>query len=184
MKTWGSSVRFVVVSATVPNISDVSAWIGSHMPNNVPATVFQVGSFGLDCLLLSLNRYCLLPQFGPEFRPCKLERFVYGIPRKRDQNDFQYNQMLDYKLYAIIEEHACGKPMLIFCSTRKGIGTAASRNVLIDLRVLGVLSTAQQLVKEYEEAARSSQKLPWALSTRFHLCVFRDKFQFRLNLLG
>lgn len=41
MKTRGSAVRFVAVSATVPNIDDVARWIASRYSNGAAAT-FQV----------------------------------------------------------------------------------------------------------------------------------------------
>lgn len=40
MKARGSDVRFVLVSATVPNIDDVASWIGG--PKNQPARTFEV----------------------------------------------------------------------------------------------------------------------------------------------
>lgn len=41
MKLRGTSVRFVVVSATVPNIQDVAEWVGNHTGNG-PATIKEV----------------------------------------------------------------------------------------------------------------------------------------------
>ena len=41
MKARGTSVRFVMVSATVPNIHDVANWIGND-PHGGPATVMEV----------------------------------------------------------------------------------------------------------------------------------------------
>ncbi|OCH92100.1 P-loop containing nucleoside triphosphate hydrolase protein, partial [Obba rivulosa] len=127
MKTRGSSVRFVVVSATVPNIDDVARWIGDG--NGGSATVMQ---------------------FGEEFRPCKISKFVYGIQRKRDHNDFVFNRVLDGQLYKIIQKHSVNNPMLIFCSTRKGVTT-----------------TAEQLLKDYENAAENKQSLPWSRPLRY-----------------
>ncbi|KAF8582310.1 P-loop containing nucleoside triphosphate hydrolase protein [Ramaria rubella] len=102
MKTRGISVRFVLVSATVPNIDDLAAWIGNGL-SPTPATVFN---------------------FGDEFRPCKLTRVVYGYP-SRNQNDFSFSRTLDYKLLPLLQQHANNKPVLIFCATRKGVvGTA------------------------------------------------------------
>ncbi|KAF8499942.1 P-loop containing nucleoside triphosphate hydrolase protein, partial [Gautieria morchelliformis] len=102
MKTRGTSVRFVLVSATVPNIDDIAAWIGNGTSGG-PATVFE---------------------FGEEFRPCRLTRVVYGYPRK-NQNDFCFSRTLDYKLLPLLQQHAENKPVLIFCATRKGVvGTA------------------------------------------------------------
>lgn len=43
MKTRGSAVRFVLVSATVPNIKDIAAWIGNKRRDGA-ATVFEVRS--------------------------------------------------------------------------------------------------------------------------------------------
>ena len=41
MKARGKSVRFILVSATVPNIGDVAAWIGNE-PSGDSATVMEV----------------------------------------------------------------------------------------------------------------------------------------------
>ncbi|KAI0950168.1 hypothetical protein AcV7_008716 [Taiwanofungus camphoratus] len=127
MKTRGSSVRFLVVSATVPNIEDVASWIGDGTSDG-SATIMQ---------------------FGEDFRPCILSKFVYGIPRKRDHNDFAYQRTLDYRLYSILQRHSANKPVLVFCSTRKG-----------------VMATAEQIMKEYEEATEKKQLLPWTRPPR------------------
>ena len=47
MKLRGSGVRFVMVSATAPNIEDIASWIGSVHKNVESAKVFEV-SFGYD----------------------------------------------------------------------------------------------------------------------------------------
>jgi Lhr-like helicase len=41
MKTRGAAVRFVLVSATVPNIEDVATWIGTNGSLSKPATVLE-----------------------------------------------------------------------------------------------------------------------------------------------
>ncbi|KAJ3551777.1 hypothetical protein NM688_g4511 [Phlebia brevispora] len=141
MKARGSSVRFILVSATVPNIIDVAAWIGNS-PYGDRAIVME---------------------FGEEYRPCKLKRFVYGFPRKKDQNDFVFSRLLDYRLYGILKEHSSNRPILIFCSTRKGVG-----------------ATAEQLFKEYEEATQQKQTMPWSRPRRIEH-TFHDS---RLNKLA
>jgi ATP-dependent DNA helicase HFM1/MER3 len=45
MKTRGSGVRFVAVSATVPNIDDVAYWIGSRYSNGAAATLQVFGDY-------------------------------------------------------------------------------------------------------------------------------------------
>ncbi|KAJ8087976.1 ATP-dependent DNA helicase MER3 [Marasmius tenuissimus] len=103
MKIRGSGVRFVVVSATVPNIQDIAAWIGSSGGKGV-AKVFE---------------------FGEDYRPCKLTRHVIGVPRQKGSNDFVFARTLDFKLYNVLQTYSEGKPILVFVSTRKGVfGTA------------------------------------------------------------
>ncbi|KAI9466064.1 P-loop containing nucleoside triphosphate hydrolase protein [Lactarius psammicola] len=99
MKTRGSAVRFVAVSATVPNIDDVARWISSRHSNGAAATL----------------------SFGEEYRPCQLSRFVYGFPRGKNQNDFLFARSLNYRLFPLLQQHSANKPILIFVSTRKGV---------------------------------------------------------------
>ncbi|ETW86191.1 hypothetical protein HETIRDRAFT_235038, partial [Heterobasidion irregulare TC 32-1] len=129
MKTRGSAVRFICVSATVPNIEDIASWIGDQNSSK-QARIFQ---------------------FGEEFRPCQLERFVYGFPKGKNQNDFVFGNSLNFKLFNLLQHHSAQKPMLVFCPTRKGVFT-----------------TAEQLMKDYEKAAQSKQNLPWSQSRRFN----------------
>ncbi|KAF8997948.1 P-loop containing nucleoside triphosphate hydrolase protein [Hymenopellis radicata] len=105
MKLRGSGVRFVMVSATAPNIQDIACWIGSCKKNGAPG------------------------KFGEDFRPCKLKRVVIGMPRVRGQNDFVFSRNLDYKLFSILQTHSVGKPILIFVSTRKGVFSTAEQLV-------------------------------------------------------
>ncbi|KAI0062246.1 P-loop containing nucleoside triphosphate hydrolase protein [Artomyces pyxidatus] len=127
MKTRGSAVRFVTVSATVPNIDDVVNWIGNKTSDG-PATVFE---------------------FGEEFRPCQLTRFVYGYPPSKNQNDFTFSRSLDFRLFHVLQQHSANKPILVFVSTRKA-----------------VLQTAEQLLLDFTKAAEAKQPLPWAAPQR------------------
>jgi ATP-dependent DNA helicase HFM1/MER3 len=75
MKSTGSSVRFVALSATVPNSEDVAIWLGKN----------------------SLHPY--LPAhrevFGEDFRPVQLQKVAYGYPTR--SNDFAFDKMLESK---------------------------------------------------------------------------------------
>lgn len=75
MKTIGSNVRFVALSATIPNSEDIATWLGRNATSqHVPA-----------------HR----EQFGEEFRPVKLQKFVYGY--QSHSNDFAFDKLLNSK---------------------------------------------------------------------------------------
>ncbi|KAI0469109.1 P-loop containing nucleoside triphosphate hydrolase protein [Xylaria cf. heliscus] len=97
MKTIGGSIRFVAISATVPNINDVAKWLGRDHQNQLEPARFEV--------------------FGEELRPVKLQRYVYGY--EGAPNDFIFEQTLDGKLNLLLAKHSEGKPIMVFCFTRK-----------------------------------------------------------------
>ena len=75
MKSTGSSVRFIALSATVPNSEDVATWLGRDSAHpNLPA-------------------HC--QKFGEEFRPVQLKKFVYGYPVR--SNNFVLDSILESK---------------------------------------------------------------------------------------
>ncbi|CAD6901784.1 unnamed protein product, partial [Tilletia caries] len=114
MKNYGQQIRFVAVSATVPNLEDVAEWISrnSAVPPNPKASEQGVPASFAD-----------LFRFGEEFRPCHLSKFVYGYPKLKDE--FAFTASLNKHLLGLVQEHAKAKPCLIFVSTRKGTVQAA-----------------------------------------------------------
>lgn len=75
MKNIGSNVRFVALSATVPNSEDIATWLGKDATNqHVPA-----------------HR----EHFGEDFRPVKLQKFVYGY--QSTGNDFAFDKVCGTK---------------------------------------------------------------------------------------
>lgn len=75
MKSVGSNVRFLALSATVPNSSDIATWLGKDSNNqHLPAHE---------------------ERFGEEFRPVKLQKFVYGL--SYTGNDFGFEPACDRK---------------------------------------------------------------------------------------
>src|SRR5690606_21368277 len=67
MKSIGIHVRFIALSATVPNLEDIATWLGRNSTSPEPAH---------------------LERFGEEFRPVRLQKVVYGY--KASSNDFAF----------------------------------------------------------------------------------------------
>ena len=75
MKSTGLDVRFIALSATVPNFRDIATWLGRSRNNSsIPAQ---------------------LEVFGEQFRPVQLQKHVIGI--KFQGNDFAFDRICDEK---------------------------------------------------------------------------------------
>ncbi|XP_037537228.1 probable ATP-dependent DNA helicase HFM1 [Nematolebias whitei] len=96
------SMRFVAVSATIPNISDIADWLSNE---SGPATY------------LSMDE---------SHRPVKLRKVVLGFPCSQNQTVFKFDLSLNYKMANIIQTYSDQKPTLVFCSTRKGAQQSAT----------------------------------------------------------
>jgi ATP-dependent DNA helicase HFM1/MER3 len=97
MKTIGTDVRFIALSATVPNFGDVAAWLGKNAAEPYEPAHHE--------------------NFGEDFRPVKLKRYVCGY--SSNSNDFQFESFLDSKLPEVISKYSERKPIMVFCFTRK-----------------------------------------------------------------
>ncbi|EUC49158.1 hypothetical protein COCMIDRAFT_33419 [Bipolaris oryzae ATCC 44560] len=97
MKSIGTNVRFVALSATVPNFNDIATWLGkSPTDPDTPAA----------------NE-----SFGEEFRPVKLRKHVCGYMSNAN-NEFGFEKVLDSKIKDVIATYSEGKPIMVFCATR------------------------------------------------------------------
>lgn len=129
MKKICENLRIIALSATVPNIQDVSGWVrlNSHSEQNAVTLVF-----------------------GDEYRPVKLDKFVLGF--KQTMNDFVFDSFLNSKLVEVLRVHSENKPVLIFCPTRNStISTAKylSKNLDLHLSSQGVQAPTRE--KELHE---------------------------------
>ncbi|KFY73080.1 hypothetical protein V499_06836 [Pseudogymnoascus sp. VKM F-103] len=105
MKSIGANVRFVALSATVPNSHDIAVWLGKdHTNPHLPA-----------------HR----ETFGEEYRPVKLQKHVHGFDSTI--NDFAFDSYLDGKLPALIAKYTHKKPIIVFCFTRKSCENTAAK---------------------------------------------------------
>lgn len=96
MKSVGSDVRFVALSATVPNLQDIAAWLGRNASKP------------------SLPAAC--ERFSEEFRPVRLQKHVCGY--QSNSNDFAFEKTLNNRLPDLIEKWSQRKPIMVFCFTR------------------------------------------------------------------
>ncbi|XP_040264677.1 probable ATP-dependent DNA helicase HFM1 [Bufo bufo] len=96
------NMRFVAVSATIPNAEDIAEWLsdGKH-----PA---------------------LCMKMDESHRPVKLRKVVLGFPYNSNQTEFKFDLSLNYKIAGVIQTYSDQKPTLVFCATRKGVQQAAS----------------------------------------------------------
>lgn len=103
MKSISANVRFIALSATVPNSQDIATWLGKHHTiKHLPA-----------------HREL----FGEEFRPVKLQRYVHGFDG--GGNDFAFDAVLDKHLPQLVTKYTHKKPIMVFCFTRKSCETTA-----------------------------------------------------------
>ncbi|XP_014794444.1 PREDICTED: probable ATP-dependent DNA helicase HFM1 [Calidris pugnax] len=95
-------LRFVAVSATIPNAEDIAEWLSD---SKMPAV----------CLKIEEDQ-----------RPVKLRKIVLGFPCSDNQTEFKFDLTLNYKIAGVIQTYSEQKPALVFCATRKGVQQAAS----------------------------------------------------------
>ena len=136
MKAYSSSIRFIAVSATIPNACDFALWIGRR--ENEPRIIGRAEEEDDDAAQLYT--------FSEAFRPCPLKKVVYGY-RNPGNDPWAFDKELNRKLLDVIKNHANNKAAIVFCSTRK----MAS-------------SSAQMLAKAYHQLVEAQSALPWSLS--------------------
>ena len=104
MKVIGTEVRFVALSATIPNLNDVATWLGKNVTEPYEPASKEM--------------------FGEEFRPVKLRKHVRGF--SSSGNDWTLDKVLDSKLPEVILNFSEHKPMMVFCNTRKACKDTAN----------------------------------------------------------
>ncbi|CAI9620983.1 unnamed protein product [Staurois parvus] len=95
-------MRFVAVSATIPNADDIAEWLSD-------------GQCQAICMKMDESH-----------RPVKLRKVVLGYPSGSNQTEYKFDLTLNYKVASVIQTYSDQKPTLVFCATRKGVQHAAS----------------------------------------------------------
>ncbi|KAI6064282.1 putative ATP-dependent DNA helicase HFM1 isoform X1 [Aix galericulata] len=82
-------LRFVAVSATIPNAEDIAEWLSD---GKMPAV----------CLKIDEDQ-----------RPVKLRKIVLGFPCSDNQTEFKFDLTLNYKIASVIQTYSEQKPALV-----------------------------------------------------------------------
>jgi hypothetical protein len=86
-----SFLRFVAVSATLPNIADFAAFLGANE------------AFAFDA----------------SYRPVPLSIHVVSCGEMIPQKEFMFNKKINYQVPNVIKQFSKGKPTIVFCHTKK-----------------------------------------------------------------
>ena len=113
--------RFVAVSATAPNIDDVSEWIGFP---SLPGKHFK---------------------FSNECRPIKVNTSVIGF--NHNGNPFQFDSTLNHRVAEVINVYGGGKPSLVFCISRKSCEEGAKTLAKISPRIEDYEQRQEMLIR-------------------------------------
>lgn len=95
MNLFCDNIRVIAVSATIPNVEDVSRWLKTKATSE-PAKVLA---------------------FDDSYRQVSLEKWVYGASFS-NSNEFKHDSLYNLKLPDIFRRHCKQRPVLIFCPTR------------------------------------------------------------------
>ncbi|XP_058516874.1 probable ATP-dependent DNA helicase HFM1 isoform X2 [Ochotona princeps] len=121
-------MRFIAVSATIPNAEDIAEWLSD---DERPAV----------CLKMDESH-----------RPVKLQKVVLGFPYNSNQTEFKFDLYLNYKIASVIQTYSDQKPSLVFCATRKGVQQAAS--VLVKDAKFVLTAEQKQRLQKYAYSVR------------------------------
>ncbi|CEH17714.1 DNA/RNA helicase MER3/SLH1, DEAD-box superfamily [Ceraceosorus bombacis] len=147
MKTYGDNVRIVALSATIPNASDIAQWLGSSGGSS---------KNGIELSDATVPSAAKLFEFGEEFRPCPLKKYIYAYPNPTGDL-WSFNHTLNSKLLPMITEHARRRPALIFVATRKM-----------------TVQAAEAIAKEFKILEERGQVTPWSRPSANQLSSYID----------
>lgn len=105
MKAVGNNVRFIALSATIPNSEDVAIWLTRNEKTRHLPAIREV--------------------FDDSFRPVQLKKHILG--HDGPYNPFQFDAALTQKIPNVIAQYGKRKPVMIFCATRKSAQDTATQ---------------------------------------------------------
>ncbi|XP_051869190.1 probable ATP-dependent DNA helicase HFM1 [Pristis pectinata] len=116
------ALRFVAVSATIPNVEDIAEWLSDGKGPGISMKIDE------------------------SHRPVKLRKVVLGFTCSTTQTEFKFDLCLNYRIASVIQTYSEQKPTLVFCATRKGVQQSASI-LAKDARFIMTMEHKQRLQK-------------------------------------
>ena len=160
MKLRGTSVRFLVVSATVPNLGDVADWVGN--------------ASGKGSAIVKNVRNTRPAQTAESLQHCSLEKITALVGYQNSCTEFpvartpttsfsQRRWTIDCMGY--YNSTAVTSPSSCFVRPAKVSALCLKSNAYSYWQ--GVMNAAEHVLKEYEEAIAKKEHLPWSKPSRY-----------------
>lgn len=105
MKAVGNNLRFIALSATIPNSEDIATWLTrNEQARHLPA---------------------IREVFDDSFRPVQLKKHILG--HEGPYNVWAFDTALTEKIPEVVSRYGKRKPVMIFCQTRESTKKTANR---------------------------------------------------------
>lgn len=105
MKAVGSNIRFIALSATIPNSEDIAIWLTKNEKARHLPAIREV--------------------FDDSFRPVQLRKHILGHEGPR--NPWALDAALTEKMPFVVAQYSKRKPVMIFCVTKESALRTANR---------------------------------------------------------
>jgi len=105
MKSVGNDVRFIALSATIPNSEDIAIWLTKNQQARHLPAIQQV--------------------FDDSFRPVQLKKHILG--HDGPYNPWAFEGALTEKIPEVVAKYGKAKPVMVFCPTKDSTQKTAEK---------------------------------------------------------
>lgn len=104
MKSVGCNIRFIALSATIPNSDDIATWLTLNEQTRYLPAKREV--------------------FDDTFRPVQLKKYVFG--HQSTYNPWAFDNTLTQKIHEVVVRYGKKKPVMVFCATKESAQKTAN----------------------------------------------------------
>jgi len=105
MKSVGNNIRFIALSATIPNSEDIASWLTKNQQAHHLPAVREV--------------------FDDSFRPVQLKKHIIGYDGP--YNPWAFEGALTEEIPRVVAQYSRGKPVMVFCPTKDSTQRTAEK---------------------------------------------------------